>query len=417
MKTCCLAGIALFCLLGTQEALACRYTVRDSGFVDLGGSSYHLFFYTDGTHDKALASAVNVHQALADTNINAAVINVIDAAGHPAMRFYRSMESASLPAAVLVAPDNRSIRLGKLDMGADVKEQAWALIERASASPKRDEILEKCLDTFCVVLLIEGDDPALNTAARDQTNAAIDRIRGVMHRMAKPVKEPPALVTVSAKERSNEKALLFSLGISAQQADPLPRAVVLYGRGKRMGPLLAGSDISERILFNILAIIGADCECGMDRFLFQGMHIPLRWDEERKAKAAKLLGFDPENPMVKIEMSQILSYGPGYPAPTGALSQPDPFEGDVLFGYSEQEVSFDTKPPDENPDAEEKSGQEKPVAPPQDIEEPGEPQPEEPASSGLSPGKAAVYTLAGLAALALAGCAFLLIRAKMGRGA
>jgi hypothetical protein len=37
--------------------------------------------------------------------------------------------------------------------------------------------------------------------------------------------------------------------------------------------------------------------------------LPLNWNQERQSKVAKLLKFDPENPMVKIEVSRILRMG------------------------------------------------------------------------------------------------------------
>ena len=45
--------------------------------------------------------------------------------------------------------------------------------------------------------------------------------------------------------------------------------------------------------------------------------LPVRWDEEIQARVAESLGFDPENPMVKMEMSWIIGRGvssyPGVP--------------------------------------------------------------------------------------------------------
>jgi hypothetical protein len=45
--------------------------------------------------------------------------------------------------------------------------------------------------------------------------------------------------------------------------------------------------------------------------------LPGRWDEKTQTLTAAALGFDPENPMIKLEMSQILRRGtslyPGVP--------------------------------------------------------------------------------------------------------
>ena len=37
--------------------------------------------------------------------------------------------------------------------------------------------------------------------------------------------------------------------------------------------------------------------------------LPARWDEKRQAQIAENLGFDPENPMIKSEMSWIIGRG------------------------------------------------------------------------------------------------------------
>ena len=38
----------------------------------------------------------------------------------------------------------------------------------------------------------------------------------------------------------------------------------------------------------------------------QGTRLPVRWDEQLHAQVAKSLGFDPDNPLVKIEVSRII---------------------------------------------------------------------------------------------------------------
>jgi hypothetical protein len=74
-----------------------------------------------------------------------------------------------------------------------------------------------------------------------------------------------------------------------------------------MGPVLTGDDITTRKILNLLSIVGADCECGLDNSWKLGTMIPLRWDYAMQKRVAGLLGFDVENPMIKSEMSRILS--------------------------------------------------------------------------------------------------------------
>ena len=101
---------------------------------------------------------------------------------------------------------------------------------------------------------------------------------------------------------------LWSLGIDAETRTE-PIFSVIYGRGRQIGQVLKGSDIEEKRLSNILRTIGLDCECGLDRSWMQGPMMPLKWDSDRQAVVANQLGFDAEDPMIKMEMSQILSKG------------------------------------------------------------------------------------------------------------
>jgi hypothetical protein len=69
---------------------------------------------------------------------------------------------------------------------------------------------------------------------------------------------------------------------------------------------MKGEEITEPNLTGILSIIGADCECGLDVSWTQGTPLPIRWDGKLHAQAAKMLGFDPESPIVKLEASRII---------------------------------------------------------------------------------------------------------------
>jgi len=63
----------------------------------------------------------------------------------------------------------------------------------------------------------------------------------------------------------------------------------------------------------------------------QGTMLPVRWDEKIQARVVESLGFDPENPMIKMEMSRII--GRGYSSYPG-----------VPFGYQEFVVESVNEP-------------------------------------------------------------------------
>ena len=112
---------------------------------------------------------------------------------------------------------------------------------------------------------------------------------------------------ISPGEFDGEQAFLWSLGI--EEVTDAPRVVILYGRGRMIGPVLDGDRLNRESISAILDTIGLNCECGLDRKWMQGAMVPLKWDRDRKQQMATQLGFNPESPEIRIEMSQILAKG------------------------------------------------------------------------------------------------------------
>ena len=130
--------------------------------------------------------------------------------------------------------------------------------------------------------------------------------------MPKPIKYPPVLIVMDTASILREKILLWSFGLDEDRIHK-SYAAVLYGRARWIGPLFKGEQITKNNLSNILLVIGADCECGLDKNWLQGTMLPLRWDKKCQVRVAKSLGFDPENPMIKMEISRIMRMGYFYP--------------------------------------------------------------------------------------------------------
>ena len=148
-----------------------------------------------------------------------------------------------------------------------------------------------------------------NYRAKEAANRAIQNIQKKMVFLPKPIKHPPKLVSVPNQLIKNERILLWSLGIDSEQ----PVAAVIYGRARWIGPLFQGDKITSENLSAILLIIGLDCECGLDKSWMQGTMLPVKWDKKVQSRVAKSLGFDPENPMIKMEINRILRMGQSYP--------------------------------------------------------------------------------------------------------
>jgi len=329
------------------------YTVRDVGFVDIGDIPYRLYYYIREDTPEALTSTFKQisYAALIDSNVKVEIINADQQKDHSAMEYLHFWEIKSFPAAILVSPEGQSLVL-PISVGRDLhnsqranpnepfKKTVWSALESVVVSPKREEILQHIIKAYSVVLLIQGKDDAENKRTQEVAAGAIEEIAGIMSQMPKPIKEPPRLVVIPPELFSQERILLWSLGVNENEMSE-PHVAVLYGRGRQIGPLLKGETITENVVFNILSVIGSACECGLDKRVLRGTMLPLRWGEKVQSKVTRLLGFDVESPMVKMEMSQILSMGTSFR--TEDEGTVDPLEG-TLYGYREETVEFESEP-------------------------------------------------------------------------
>ncbi|MBX3744834.1 MAG: hypothetical protein KF833_05945 [Verrucomicrobiae bacterium] len=352
---------ALVLVAFASVALACRYSVRDTGFVELGEAPWRLVLSAPATgpwHDLYRPAAA---AALLDANIEFA---------------FEPSPDAGEPVLALVASDGRRLELARAGTLPADRPGAIDLLERIALSPVRSEIHQATLDAFAVVLLIEGTDTAANARARNAIDAAILGIARLMPSMPKPVDHPPRLLILHPGDLAREAITVWGLGLEPRVVQD-PRVVLLYGRGRRLGAPIDGPLITQTLLQERLAIIGQDCECELDRSWMQGPLVPARWDAQRQAHAARVLGFDPENPLVRTEISRIVLRGPTDP-------QRRRLPGTALnLGYSED--LLEPEPWDDDP------GDDAPIElaltpPPQSPDDPGsQPPVPSPAATATTP--------------------------------
>jgi len=315
-------------LIATGSAMACRYTVRDSAFVDIGGSDWPLYIYTDSKDERRVRIALEKQGLSLYSNIKIQVVNVERDEG-----FQRVEGINSYPFAAFFSPggDHKVFALQK---------DLLSIPSEIFTSPARDRILENMIHPFCAILIVEGRDDFINQSALKEATHAIEEIEPYMPIMDKPVGAPPVVITITEKERDQESLLLHSLNINDKE-HASTHCVVLFGRGRTIGPVLKDEAISSDILCNIFQVAGTDCECNLNPDLLKGISLPIVWDEEMQKEAASVLGFDPENPMVKLEVSRIISS-------KGVGNVDDNlFEDKILSGYTETPVRFrnnDKKP-------------------------------------------------------------------------
>ncbi|HIJ54466.1 MAG TPA: hypothetical protein HPP66_15160 [Planctomycetes bacterium] len=336
------------CLLGylqSEPVTACRYTVHEVGFVDLRIEQYHLFGYIcDETNGDIVSAFKQISYAgLVNSNIKFEIINTDQQKDHPAMKLLDLQQAKSLPAAVLVSPDGQSLPVTVTESDRPFEETLRSAFEDILSSPKREEILKQVIETYGVVLLIEGPDDQENKKAKEAASDVIELISSQMDMLPKPITHPPVLVVMDLKSVKREKILLWSLGLDSEEVSE-PHAAVIYGRARWIGPLFKGEEITEDNLANVLFVIGADCECGLDHRWLQGTMLPARWTDKMQAKVAENLGFDPENPMIKMEMSMIIRRG-SYSYPGVPLG----YQEIAIEPNSTMEIQQSVRTPQENP--------------------------------------------------------------------
>ncbi len=306
------AAISLSVWLGvfSNQALACRYNVRDVGFVDLDRARYQFVaFVRNSTPDAMVADLKEASAAvLAECNVDSEIVNLDLQPNHPSAKHLPSLAEEGTVAGVLVSPDGQTLPVDLGGSGADFRSKVTAALHHVTDSPARQEIVKKVTSAFGVVLLLEGKDKDANQIARKAVEESLRQVTQQMKLMPKAVEAPPVLQVIEPPSLEREKVLLWSLGLDTT-ASTEPRAAILYGRARWIGPLMKGAEITERNLTGLLSLIGADCECGLDIGWTQGTRLPVRWSEEPVPRLVRSLGFDPESPMVKLEVGRILATG------------------------------------------------------------------------------------------------------------
>lgn len=335
----CLIAVSLITGGFFQDLSACRYNVRETGFVDFGIDDYTLLLRTEegASTDEIARLESEVAAGLTDSNVS---FRIIDADTELSSLLPSTVETGAGTMnhfrATLLSPTGSLLGLaGNLETASNSKSLAQLLGEVVS-SPIRNEFTRRIVAEYAVILLIDGLELERNGEAYQHASSAVDAIGKRLKYMPKPIEHGPSILRMSADAAKEERILLWSLGLHDTDFT-VPHAAVLYGKGRWIGPVLAGDEITEEALSRILSVVGADCECGLDTRLLRGTMLPVFWNSETRAQVAKNLGFDPENPMVTAEVSRILKMRtllwPEHPASRSTTADfddlPVPFVDDI----------------------------------------------------------------------------------------
>lgn len=316
------------------SGLACQYTVRDVGFVDLQPRAYSLYILPDA---ETLPLWTEFREGagtafFADSNIRLEVVGEAEFKTHADLAGLADRID-SLPRAILMAEDGRPLILDNPIRSGAAQAEILAFLEGFLDSPVRKEITRHLIRSHCVTLLVEGATDEANRSLTEGIDRIHDALAKRLDRLDKPAKEGPKLVRLPRERRDSEKILLWSLGIEERDGAAASVAV-LFGKGRAIGGAMTGTKADLAEIEKRVGLIGESCECELDRSWMQGESIPLRWNMEMQTEVARTLGFDAENPMVKMEIAQILDKGSG----TGPAVESFAYSEDPLFGYGEMEV-------------------------------------------------------------------------------
>jgi len=337
MKTKIILIIFILLIVFLSQAKGCEYSIRDMGFVDIMSVPYHLYFFVE---DKTPEDFISIftetsYTIFMDSNVKFEVVNVNKQISSSLLEYLHFWNIEKFPAVILVSPEGRSMVLPVSVPGKPFKETLWSSLESVVTSLKRKEILNHIVRAYCIVLLIEGKNKADNNRIYNMIADLRRKIAKTMSQLPKRIDEPPYIVKIKQRMLKQESVLLWSLGLNFNDVNE-PCVSIIYGRGRIIGPVFKGKQILRNRLYNILSVIGLSCECGLDRKWILGTLIPLKWGEKIQANVVKFLGFDAESPMVKTEVSNILSLG--------AYSMNTDSSKSDFDKYTEELIKFNNEP-------------------------------------------------------------------------
>ena len=284
-------------------AFACRYNIREIGFVNVGQPKFRLAVFIHGDeHDAWLPGfhSTATH-TLGMSNVTWDIVDEVKESASPDLR-YRAQLGPRLPGGMVLQQgreDGWPVFLHVPD--AELQDRLTALAD----SPARARIADAVIDSYGAVLLLRGLDDAANDSARLLAQESIQAITATLTDLPKRIARGPQLVEADPSLPA-EQILAWSLGVNGRDL-PQPVVAVVYGRGRLAGPALSGEQLTAARLRDQLSLVGADCECALDHSWMTAGSIPLAISAEQESRIPQVLGFDPAAAPVVAEVHQILA--------------------------------------------------------------------------------------------------------------
>lgn len=351
MKQCSRSVVLLAWLAALTAAGACPYSIRDSGFIVRDPRPYEFAVLPQ---DCAAGEVVSLRaelrqaasKALDHSNVVPRLLDGKQDAEHPLV--VKTKEGGATCAdgeqIALLSPDAQLFPLSAPNLRPDNRYQV--LLKVVVESPARERIVDRIIDAWCVVLLVEGADEAQNRQAAQAIATAAKQLVGFKPEMGEKIKAAPPLVTVKWNDPA-EALLRWSLELDNGDRQAA-RAAVLFGQVRRVGAVLPAKQITAARLTEIFQLLGKNCTCTADPSWLLGPAVPLNWGMDLQARVRESLGFDPNSPAVASTLSGVWkTLRSGEQAVPGE-TVPDPATGYVEFGVQE-----DKAPPPQQADPDE----------------------------------------------------------------
>lgn len=322
-------------LIGVNvKAGACRFTVREIAYSILSQTKFSLVII-DGKQsvDNPVIREISACERL--SNLNTVVLNEKTDGTHPFVQLARD-KGLKFPAYFILAPNNEILPL-KEGASMSTSELKRVFYQEILNSPVRKEFLTDCHASFARVVLLESADEAKNQRASEMILNDCEQIQNLIPMMPKEIRMAPTVLTISQEQAKKEKVFLWSLGQDSVVTEP--RAVVLYGRARLMGQPLSYQQVLEGITYKYLSLIGADCECGLDRKWMLGRQALLKWTTESSQQLATELGFDVDSPSILAEMSRILAKEVDEENVNAISFGPDNIDVDKVLGMNKDDFN------------------------------------------------------------------------------
>jgi hypothetical protein len=316
--------------LAVQVAEACKYTVRDLGFVGIHEVDYAIV--VTGPEIPSFA------EDLTDRLRSSTLRLVVTLAGEVESNSAGDSGREPLAWSAEVADErDRRFLIGRAESAEELGHLIRQRLDAELFSGTLHALAANAADVFAHIVMVEGSEAAANAAARRAVDASLAALRRVEPMLPRPIALPVRHVVVPCAQRRDKPLLIWSMTDGAGTPDdPEPLVAVVYGAGRLAGPVLRGGAIDGDEIGAQLALIGESCECEMPRDWLRERSLPIPWGPTHRRQAADRLGFDPMSPLVRAEVVRIVSRGPSGRSAPDAVTRRNaiPLERRLL-GYTE----------------------------------------------------------------------------------